>query len=644
MKQVQPESPKRPGDLLRDQLEKSVTCLYKKLLSYQMKSVCSYYRNRGVAFLRDMVKLDDWDSALSEIKEAERLFKSDFAEYQTMEALSRLDELLRSATLNEEKVDRELSISFEKLLQEEQDNRCLADLGSTDPRHDKKRIEGIKGGLHRESSNWILEHESFRQWWSDSETTLLWIKGDPGKGKTMLQIAIIDALEKALMLSNSGRQLMFNGTALTYFFCQGTDTSLRTPTAVLKGLVYLLGDRYPALRRYVREQHDTGGKKSFEDTNAFIALRQIFESMLCDETLDKTVIIIDALDECAEDLEQLLDLIAEIAENKKYRAKWIVSSRNTAMVQRKLDPLGKRLSLELKANASLVSEAVDAYIRHKLRQMPSLKEEENLEQQVREIMHEKAEGTFLWAALAFEEITKVETYDVLDTLRDMPKGLYSLYDRMMSRIQKLEKRDSERCFRILAAATLAYRPLRLQEIGRIAGLADPIACSKENVRKIVRKCGSFLSIPDETDIVSLLHLSAQNYLDENASDILFPSGRDNGHYTMFIQSTTALSKTLRRNIYGLDGFGTSIEEIEAPSPDPLATIQYRCIYWIDHFCVANKDTKKIRGGKEIVTFLQKYFLYWLEALSLLRCYGEGVAIFGRLHNLVKQVIHFGERD
>src|SRR5690606_34522045 len=137
-------SPKRPGDLLRDQLEKAVIRLYKKLLNYQMKSVCSYYRNRGVAFLRDMVKLDDWDSALSDIKEAERIFKSDFAEYQTVEALSRLDDLLRSATSNEEKVDKELAKSFEKLLQEEQDKKCLADLGSTDPRHDKKRIEGVK--------------------------------------------------------------------------------------------------------------------------------------------------------------------------------------------------------------------------------------------------------------------------------------------------------------------------------------------------------------------------------------------------------------------------------------------------------------------------------------------------------------------
>ncbi len=36
-----------------------------------MKSVCSYYRNQGLVFLRGMLSLDDWDGDLTLVTEAE---------------------------------------------------------------------------------------------------------------------------------------------------------------------------------------------------------------------------------------------------------------------------------------------------------------------------------------------------------------------------------------------------------------------------------------------------------------------------------------------------------------------------------------------------------------------------------------------
>ena len=59
-------SPDHAGELsgVRRELENQIVDLYKALLSYQIKSVYSYYRNRGLVLLRDMVKLDDWDAGL----------------------------------------------------------------------------------------------------------------------------------------------------------------------------------------------------------------------------------------------------------------------------------------------------------------------------------------------------------------------------------------------------------------------------------------------------------------------------------------------------------------------------------------------------------------------------------------------------
>ena len=78
------------------------------------------------------------------------------------------------------------------------DSNFLAHLRLTDPRHDKEHIKDTKGGLFRDVSDWIFHHPDFQQWRNDDQSQLLWVKGDPGKGKTMLLITIIDGLEQEL--------------------------------------------------------------------------------------------------------------------------------------------------------------------------------------------------------------------------------------------------------------------------------------------------------------------------------------------------------------------------------------------------------------------------------------------------------------
>ncbi|KAH7016357.1 uncharacterized protein B0I36DRAFT_368898 [Microdochium trichocladiopsis] len=110
-------------------------------------------------------------------------------------------------------------------------DRCLADLRTTDPRIDKKRIEDTQGGLLHSVSSWIFTNDDFLRW-RDGEASLLWIKGDPGKGKTMLLCGIIDELSPATKLKNKDAN-----TLLSYFFCQAANLAINNATAVLRGLL-----------------------------------------------------------------------------------------------------------------------------------------------------------------------------------------------------------------------------------------------------------------------------------------------------------------------------------------------------------------------------------------------------------------------
>jgi hypothetical protein len=93
----------------------------------------------------------------------------------------------------------------------------------TDARDDKKRIEDTKGGLLEGSYRWILENSDFQRWRDDHQSRLLWIKGDPGKGKTMLLCGIVNELSKSISQTDQ----------LSYFFCQATDSRINNATAVL---------------------------------------------------------------------------------------------------------------------------------------------------------------------------------------------------------------------------------------------------------------------------------------------------------------------------------------------------------------------------------------------------------------------------
>ena len=81
---------------------------------------------------------------------------------------------------------------------EENDSQCLHDLWLTDPRHDKERIETSKDHLLDGSYSWGLEDSAFINWWTRDDSRLLWIHGDPGKGKTMMMMALISEVAERL--------------------------------------------------------------------------------------------------------------------------------------------------------------------------------------------------------------------------------------------------------------------------------------------------------------------------------------------------------------------------------------------------------------------------------------------------------------
>jgi NACHT domain/Heterokaryon incompatibility protein (HET) len=510
------------------------------------------------------------------------------------------------------------------------DNECLQHLYITDPRADKIRIEETKGGLIAGSYNWILENYDFKQWRNNQQSHLLWIKGDPGKGKTMLLCGIIDELKKSITETH----------LLSFFYCQATDSRINNATAVLRGLLYLLIDQQPSLISHVQKQHDLAGKNLFEDANAWVALSNIFTNVLQDPSLKSTYLIIDALDECIEGLPKLLDFIIQKSLVSPH-VKWLISSRNWPPLEEQLNKAGSQVRLCLELNAESVSAAVSIYIQHKVRQLAQDKKyDERTRDAVLEHLSLNANDTFLWVALVCQNLKDIPRGRIRARLSSFPPGLNSLYERMMKQIYKSE--DSELCRRILASIATVYEPITLTELTSLVEMLQESSDDVESLQEIIGLCGSFLTI--RKDIIYFVHQSAKDYLITKAFATTFPSGREETHYEIFLRSLHVMSKTLRRDIYDLRAPGYLIERVKPPDPDPLAASRYSCIYWVDHVydwnlnCHADQRVD-LQDGGIVDVFVREKFLYWLEALSLCRSVPKGVLGMAKLKALIQ--VSFG---
>lgn len=614
---------------LQAELENQVTTLYEKLLLFQMKSVITYHRSLVAVFLRDLPKLDDWATLVSEIKDAENAVTRVCEQYSTLEMRSTLQGILSSADERAKQmadIFRQNEKQYAWMREErhkEQDNNCLRDLHKTDPRLDRRSIICAKGGLVYDSYRWVTENRQYQQWYEDRRNRLLWVKGDPGKGKTMLLCGIIDELEKSAP------------NAVFYFFCQASDPALRSAAYVLRGLIWLLVRTRPGLISYVREEYDQTGADIFFNHNAWHALSQMFTAILNDDATADCVFLVDALDECTDGQENLIDLISRLSNTCK--ARWIISSRNWQTIEGQLDSVSADARLQLELNTTAIAEAVHDFINHKVKELARGKRlTDDVRAKLNEYLVANADDTFLWVALVCEELSKLDVAarHILQVARSFPSGLTRLYERMMAVMS--QSRDKKLCEAVLALSAVATRPLTLSEIATLDRKLDDVSEDLEAITYIVRSCGSFLNIRGDT--VHIVHQSARDYLIQ-ASEI-FPLGIAQQHYEIFFSSLNTMHRKLHRNMYQLEST-VLIDEITPPEHQPLNGMQYACIFWVHHldfwYSVENSSSDLDNSAHGLLlTFFTTKCLYWFETMSVLHHVTETIKAVQKLKKLASE--------
>ncbi|KAM0716310.1 hypothetical protein Q7P37_007755 [Cladosporium fusiforme] len=414
---------------------------------------------------------------------------------------------------------------------------CRNALFLTDPSIDRDSVIRAKGDRVKGTCEWILKNETFKSWLT-GDLNLLWLRGGPGKGKTMMSVFLTQELA------------LYDRCNLTYYFCNGQDERRSSATAILRTLLWQITGHQRGLIQHILPLFDPP-----ERGQATLASEETLWQLLIDvgrKLEDKRVhCIIDGMDECDED--SALWLASKLA---IFRSQDDNPSLNIMILSRDITALEGSTCMRLDPdNSKYVSADVEMYVRTQVQQLSQqLHFSPQFTEHVVDILLEKSEGTFLWVGFVMAELSKKRTStQVRSAVYNLPKGLPAYYARMLERIQPENRRKS---VLLLSWVTMSFRKaLSLKTFADILECHASEGIDEEQATlDEVSACAPMIIVRDGG--ISFVHQSAKDYLlrpgpDANAVLEEFRIKPEEAHLNIAMRSLEALASGTYLQYYAL---------------------------------------------------------------------------------------------
>lgn len=286
-----------------------------------------------LAVLADAEKLEQMGDSIKDLGENIRNATDDTASryYEMKECLKELEKPI-------ERIDKRLQAIEDELEKQQRISIFKAISTIPYPTHHKAVAQDRLGG----SGRWLIEHESFREWCEDSTSSVLWLHGIPGSGKTKLTSLVVDTLRST--------------SHLAYFYCvrNPAEPERAECDKILNCLLRQLASVTPGgpILPPVRNRYEDAisGFYGFED-QAWTTAESIEVLTQVIDLYPAVTLVIDALDEVnEEDRMELLDSLTRIISASQSLVKVFISSRDIMGIVLRLED-SPNLRIGAKENA-----------------------------------------------------------------------------------------------------------------------------------------------------------------------------------------------------------------------------------------------------------------------------------------------------
>ncbi|KAL8644848.1 MAG: hypothetical protein Q9226_007565, partial [Calogaya cf. arnoldii] len=309
-----------------------------------------------------------------------------------------------------------------------------------------------KGKRQMDLGEWLTEHRKFKEWKSSTLSSLLWLHGFPGTGKTGLVCRVLHDIRTRLEMADPteapGR--------LAFFYCSsdkpstGREVASRSdPREALRSIVSQLStsQHRRSVAPIVQEKYEDFGpgsdnRRALNDTECIEVIAEVAKHT-------PVTIILDAFDELDQaHSHQLIQIFKEMNRQCPENIKTFISTRSFPAIE---DNLRADASIEVTAEnngndvKTFIHRTLQASIEEKLLLDGDVSEQ--LQSDIEKILTRRAQNMFLYASLLLTQLCDKNKTDDEESIRKkleaLPKDITEAYNQIMVEVHD-DKGNSER--------------------------------------------------------------------------------------------------------------------------------------------------------------------------------------------------------
>ncbi|KAG8530264.1 uncharacterized protein KY384_004765 [Bacidia gigantensis] len=341
------------------------------------------------------------------------------------------------------------------------------------------------------TGTWFLEDSRLRQWHDSNDSCVLWLRGDPGFGKTKLIRNEAGRSQAAHVLRSIARQM--------------------SRSSISRSVL-------PPLLKLYEKQRDDGFAAGDLGLQEYVEL--IIQLAYYWPTI---TIIIDALDECDSiSREVLLQHLDKLVQSSSSTIKILISSRLDQTIAYHLKSVPNIL-IHWENNYSDIARYIDVKVGNMVEKQQRYGKplSDQLLLTVKDSLIEKSGGMFRWAEFSIEALNKLTLIDFTkELLGRIPESLEELYEQGYQQLLGLRHPEEVTVFENTIRLLLGLdRQLCAQDFLK----AISLALNRQiiyTIEELLELCMNFVIYDDQADAFRFAHLSVQEFF-EDRDDFLY---------------------------------------------------------------------------------------------------------------------------
>lgn len=507
--------------------------------------------------------------------------------------------------------------------------------GVLDPRcHPETRID-----LRRRIGEWAENGQG---------KSIFWLKGMAGTGKSTISRTVAESFHEEGKLGAS------------FFFKRGEadrNSVAMLFTTICAQLLVKIPSLIAHVEMAINSDPNLSDKSMGEQFEKFIylPLSQIRRHL---PQAPKLIIVIDALDECAQDGDTLLRLLSQTWNKWSPSLQIFITSRPEQQIRSGFAdvPGNIRENIELhKIPQPIIKQDITTFLKYRFAQIQEKYTKDGWSlpfnwpgQDTMSVLVEMAVPLFIFAATLclfvedpawsdpIGQLKKVLEYQNMKSNSEMDK-LDATYSPLLNQLihgrpEKVQKSLVERFRRIVGTIVHLAEPLSQ------LSLASLLNIDSHEIKAQLSSLHSVLSVPSSADSpIRMLHLSFRDFLVHPETQETNPFWMDERekHSDILAKCLERMTKSrcIKEDICSLENHGISRADIDSRViADCLPSdLQYACRFWVYHL---EQSQMRIKDNDSVQAFLQDHFLHWLESLSLLGRITKSINLVQTLQTMV----------